>query len=1017
MARNQKELNGWQILVLDEKDELIDYFEQKRPRRRRGAVERRGKDQIFLKQGDEGMLLSVGDTIVVKEDIKSNGIYLIQDLRLNTPGNLIEIWAFVLLGRDEIDARSYLQEILPEFVKDNGDEDSITEKYKNLVHDKELFFTATLIEIKLEQIIDKAKVLNQTEWNLLSTTDKGYETTYFLRYACEPSSSNFVAIDIDKESKNIHEWMPKKSLEYYKRLTEPLEGRNKKSPQKREVVNLSESNGIDTVEDKSIKMSGNVVDNSDNKPQSPIKRRPGRPRKNDVNQRQPEKIVETSTANVQNHDTKVDNIDIVSSTIPQKRKRGRPKKSTTLTINSNVVESTAPTKRSTRTKKARKIYTEDSFDEDPLDSDDNSGTDYFTDADDGEYKEEEKISEKIEQDEEELEVEEDEAQISDEAELLEDDYLSDNDTAKIALNKLKKTENRPSKMVQKSYQLEDSSRRKAQSKGYSSQPYTTGSIRKFTKKNVVRAKKGYTPFSKRYKSIDDIPDLMKMADFNQESTLNYFAKLGNRLSTGNDSLEVETIFSKIKKQLTSSQNKDAIVKSGNISDHLPARENEFASIYLSVYSAIESGSATTVYIAGTPGVGKTLTVREVISDLQAASLQGELPKFQYVEINGLKMVKPTDSYEFFWNKISGEELTWAAAMESLEFYFNKVPKNKKRPIVVLLDELDALVTKSQDVMYNFFNWSTYENAKLVVISVANTMDLPEKQLGNKVSSRIGFTRIMFTGYSHEELKTIIKFRLRGLNNSSFYVDPKTGNAKLAEATSNENVPEGMLKVRLKMTDDAIEIASRKVASVSGDARRALKVCKRAAEIAEKHYMAKHGYNYDGKAIIEDEEVREELEAGNIPQIEEDNDGEVQIVNINHIMKALNETINSHAITYVSRLAFAAKLFIYAILNLMKKTNTLDQTLGNVIDEVKLLMDKNSGNKNLHDIQKALYSSDHDGNMELRIRAWDFNINQLIEAGILSRQSMRNERTTTVRVNLAVEELREAIEKDDVIKAL
>lgn len=102
---------------------------------------------------------------------------------------------------------------------------------------------------------------------------------------------------------------------------------------------------------------------------------------------------------------------------------------------------------------------------------------------------------------------------------------------------------------------------------------------------------------------------------------------------------------------------------------------------------------------------------------------------------------------------------------------------------------------------------------------------------------------------------------------------------------------------------------------------------------------------------------------------------------------------------------------------MKKTNTLDQTLGNVIDEVKLLMDKNSGNKNLHDIQKALYSSDHDGNMELRIRAWDFNINQLIEAGILSRQSMRNERTTTVRVNLAVEELREAIEKDDVIKAL
>ena len=187
----------------------------------------------------------------------------------------------------------------------------------------------------------------------------------------------------------------------------------------------------------------------------------------------------------------------------------------------------------------------------------------------------------------------------------------------------------------------------------------------------------------------------------------------------------------------------------------------------SVYSAIESSSATTVYVAGTPGVGKTLTVREVIKDLMASAKQEELPKFQYVEINGLKMVKPTDSYEVLWNKISGERLTWGASMESLEFYFNKVPKGKKYPIVVLLDELDALVTKNQEIMYNFFNWTTYQNAKLIVIAVANTMDLPERQLGNKVSSRIGFTRIMFTGYTHEELKNIIEFRLSGFNDTYF----------------------------------------------------------------------------------------------------------------------------------------------------------------------------------------------------------------------------------------------------------
>lgn len=130
-----------------------------------------------------------------------------------------------------------------------------------------------------------------------------------------------------------------------------------------------------------------------------------------------------------------------------------------------------------------------------------------------------------------------------------------------------------------------------------------------------------------------------------------------------------------------------------------------------------------------------------------------------------------------------------------------------------------------------------------------------------------------------------------------------------------------------MSPDAIEIASRKVASVSGDARRALKVCKRAAEIAEKHYMAKHGYGYDGKMVVEDEDYSqmhdgedEDLVANDKANKDDDDedDDEVQTVHITHVMKALNETLNSHAITFMTRLSFTAKLFIYALLNLMKK---------------------------------------------------------------------------------------------------
>lgn len=57
--------------------------------------------------------------------------------------------------------------------------------------------------------------------------------------------------------------------------------------------------------------------------------------------------------------------------------------------------------------------------------------------------------------------------------------------------------------------------------------------------------------------------------------------------------------------------------------------------------------------------------------------------------------------------------------------------------IVLMDELDQLVTAKQDVVYNFFNWPTLVGSKLIVIAVANTMDLPERVMTGRVRSRLG----------------------------------------------------------------------------------------------------------------------------------------------------------------------------------------------------------------------------------------------------------------------------------------
>ena len=39
-------------------------------------------------------------------------------------------------------------------------------------------------------------------------------------------------------------------------------------------------------------------------------------------------------------------------------------------------------------------------------------------------------------------------------------------------------------------------------------------------------------------------------------------------------------------------------------------------------------------------------------------------------------------------------------------------------------------------MYSIFDWPTRRNSKLIVLAVANTMDLPERMMMNRVSSRL-----------------------------------------------------------------------------------------------------------------------------------------------------------------------------------------------------------------------------------------------------------------------------------------
>ncbi|KAI3951250.1 hypothetical protein MKW92_009509, partial [Papaver armeniacum] len=253
----------------------------------------------------------------------------------------------------------------------------------------------------------------------------------------------------------------------------------------------------------------------------------------------------------------------------------------------------------------------------------------------------------------------------------------------------------------------------------------------------------------------------------------------------------------------------------------PCRNKEMDEITEFVKDAvsIDQCLGRCLYIHGVPGTGKTMSVLAAMRNLRSEVDAGTLRPYCFVEINGLKLASPENIYRVIYEKLSGHRVSWKKALSLLNERFsdnNKVCNSQ--PCVLLIDELDLLVTRNQSVLYNILDWPTKPHSKLVVIGIANTMDLPEKLLP-RISSRMGIQRLCFSPYTYQQLREIISSRIEGIK---------------------------------AFDKQAIEFASRKVASISGDARRALEICRRAAEIAD--YKTKKssstGKNHVGMADVE-----------------------------------------------------------------------------------------------------------------------------------------------------------------------
>ncbi|KDP22084.1 hypothetical protein JCGZ_25915 [Jatropha curcas] len=249
----------------------------------------------------------------------------------------------------------------------------------------------------------------------------------------------------------------------------------------------------------------------------------------------------------------------------------------------------------------------------------------------------------------------------------------------------------------------------------------------------------------------------------------------------------------------------------------PCRNKEMEEITAFIKGAIYDDQCLgrCLYIHGVPGTGKTMSVLAVMRNLKSEVDAGNMRPYCFVEVNGLKLASPENIYRVIYEALSGHRVSWKKALHLLNERFSDGKKGKgdDRPCILLIDELDLLVTRNQSVLYNILDWPTKPHSKLIVIGIANTMDLPEKLLP-RISSRMGIQRLCFGPYNYQQLQEIISSRLKGID---------------------------------VFEKQAIEFASRKVAAISGDARRALEICRRAAEIADYHLKKFSPYSDSGTA--------------------------------------------------------------------------------------------------------------------------------------------------------------------------
>jgi len=244
------------------------------------------------------------------------------------------------------------------------------------------------------------------------------------------------------------------------------------------------------------------------------------------------------------------------------------------------------------------------------------------------------------------------------------------------------------------------------------------------------------------------------------------------------------------------------VLSASAGEALIGRDNEYQLIFDLVKSALEEQKSLALYVSGPAGTGKTLTVNTVNRNLD------EKYHFKLININCMSFETLANFYQQISSHYgSSPKKQRKNVSNDGQSDFSKIKdaiSHHQHMTLLILDEVDQLKSKNNEALRNIFNLPALSNNKLILIGISNALDFTAKMVWLKELDKSNFKELRFLPYNKEQIVQIISRRLSSTQDTENTVIDKL----------------------------ALEYCARKIASCSGDIRKALDVCRRAIELVE-----------------------------------------------------------------------------------------------------------------------------------------------------------------------------------------